>query len=389
MIALKIAIIDDFKFEGWYTWKLVNSLRKYLSSKDMLYLYAPKIKANIITTQASGKMVFKYIWSKYSLLCVLRHLIHDKIDVLHVQFEFDTFGLIQSFLNLPLVLFLAKFILGKKVIVTLHGPIFPKNKHKEICYLINSTSKIKAYLFILFTILVYKLIDISSDIIIVHAKVFKEWLRSWHILKTLVIPHGVEIDYSGKSKDKQRKKFTILYFGVFSPRKGIEYLIDAYTLFKREVHNSILILAGGPSKFYPKYYLKIVHRVSEDKSPDILITGPIKEAYVQKLFRIADVIVLPYVVAYSASGPLSLAIGYGRPIIISSLEYFNEILSCKEVIFVPPKDSDALFNALKRVYKDDTLRESLIKFIRKKAEIYSWDVVAKRTLCLYRRIVRE
>ena len=84
----------------------------------------------------------------------------------------------------------------------------------------------------------------------------------------------------------------------------------------------MLILAGGPSfnqknkAHYQNYYNRVTALAENQKH--IRHTGFVAEADLAKYFAAADLVVLPYRTFMSASGPLSLALSFNKPFLLSN-----------------------------------------------------------------------
>ncbi len=92
--------------------------------------------------------------------------------------------------------------------------------------------------------------------------------------------------------------FTFLYVGRIIPLKGLDSLIEAFSLLEKEYDNVRLIVIGGPSrqKFhkensvaYYKYCKKLANRICRN----IEFIGQVNPDMVYNYYRIADVFVQP------------------------------------------------------------------------------------------------
>jgi glycosyltransferase involved in cell wall biosynthesis len=84
-----------------------------------------------------------------------------------------------------------------------------------------------------------------------------------------------------------------------------------------------LILAGGENpnhtdkKFYKDYFNRI-QKDADESQGQITLTGYVEEKDIPLYFAACDLLVLPYRLLMSSSGPLSLAFSYRLPVILSS-----------------------------------------------------------------------
>ncbi len=277
--------------------------------------------------------------SYFSLLKKLLHFSLAKRVL--IEFEFASFGDTKATLAiLPLIWSL--FFLGKNVTLVIHQVVIDLQKlsghiginSKELISLLFNPG-LKLY---------YKLLSFPVSSIIVLEDSLKESLSTIvNKDKITVIPHGVPIVNKIFSKNKAKQKLgaknevVILYFGYLTWYKGVDFLIKSLLNQKTFKGKKIrLIIAGGPSftqeekSHYKKFLAKIYNLIN--KAPDrITITGFVKEEDIPVYFAAADLVVFPYRTFISSSGPLSFALAYNKPFLISSrLETILDSIDAKK-----------------------------------------------------------
>ncbi|MGI9419689.1 MAG: glycosyltransferase family 4 protein [Geminicoccaceae bacterium] len=144
----------------------------------------------------------------------------------------------------------------------------------------------------------------------------------------------------------------ILFFGRIMAYKGLPILLDAGDALKEEVPGLKLVVAGrGPALD------DLRPRLADDHVE--LHDGFIPDADVAQLFLDTELVVLPYVEA-SQSGILALAAAFGKPAIVSDVGEIGELVRSTGMgLVVPPKDPDALANAVRRVLSDPAIAKEL------------------------------
>jgi len=312
----------------------------------------------------------------------------------HLQFELNTFGPFYMNIFLPMLLGLIRLI-GLDIVVTVHSVIPQRSITKEtVKDLAPKGVWIPPLLLTTFFTLLYSVIGKLSSVVIVHSRAIKRWLvvdYKLKIKKILVVPHGVDytmpkVEQSALnlwSKQFHGKK-VLLSFGVISPRKGIEYLLQALSHVVRCHHECILIISGRTPKYY-MWYADQIKSLSkalgiQDK---VFFLGPLKNKDVHALFSLADVIILPYAYAFSASGVLSLARQHNKFIISTCHEIIVEqVASWDKVILVPPKDPHSLAKAITNIVNYEFSRGKTSR-----SQNDSWTNVATETVKIYRSII--
>jgi len=379
MRQLKVAIIDN---RSLYSCNLCDGFGK-LGDEIKLIFIAPKGEISLGTIESS-KCDYKRVWTSHLYPFQIFKIITSlKPDIVHVQFEFNTFGSIFTIALFPLLLILLR-LLRLKIIITIHGTIpLDSSIIKELAPKLFVTFT-TAFLKLALTA-IYSFINLLSHKIVVHSYVFKKWLGTHYKINTNkinVIPHGVtNQSFNLKQGGSQRwhlitgNKRVILYFGVLSPRKGLTYLLKAYTKFASKHRDFILIVSGFEPAYY-KGYMKTLRKLVEELKIEerVIFTGFVTYEEVHELLTIAKIVVLPYLYSTSASGPLALAIGYHKPMIVTSTEFFKEVLkNGEEAVFVPPGNSQMLAQAMMTLIEDEDLAEKFTKNLKEKAKKLSWE----------------
>jgi len=282
-----------------------------------------------------------------------------------------------------------------KNLVTLHSVLPVKGTQLRI---IRDTSpngnRAPTRLLAFFLILLYKLISLASNALIVHADVFKRRLvEQYHIepSRVVVIPHGVDTFKKTNLyvfEPTVRALPIVLYFGVVSPRKGLENLLAAFSILVKQKTDCYLLIAGSSPPYYNGYEEKVRNfaiRLGIDSR--IRFLGFVDTNVAHQVFMRAMFVVLPYSYDVSASGALSWALGHGCPAIVSENDYFKEEMSEYDFgLMVPSGNSEALANAMEQMLSRSDLRAKFSESASRAGVSRSWSVIAKATLDAYRRL---
>jgi len=389
---IKAAIIDDKIPYSVYLSQALKNLPLVLN----FYVPAKDLKRKVTLNDSFSEM--KKVWHPYLYpFETIKEMLKDGTQLLHVQFDFHVFGSVLSSLFLPVLLILLK-LFGRARVVTIHAVIPRHLINKK--FMKDNAPKIERLppLFLkIILILVYRLIGSLSTAIIVHYKIWKKWLVSGYKInqkRIFVIPHGVdngEYIINSNRLNVFKKKFwgkkIILFFGVLSPRKGLETLFSAFAQISSKYPEYVLVVAGGESAAYKGYIKKIKSLVDKLGLNDkILFLGFIDEEDVPSIFSVADFIVFPYTYPVGGGGVLSFAIKYGKPIIATTMELFTEDLNNrKNALLVRPENTEELSSALETLITDKELKERLAQNIRLEAIENSWQKVAKTHFALYEK----
>ena len=231
---------------------------------------------------------------------------------------------------------------------------------------------------------------ICSDKIIVHGEKLREQMIKEYDIpseKVHAIPlgeHEVAPFKKYERKDLKEDGNLILFFGRIWEYKGLEYLIKAEPLITMEVPDAKIIIAGRGENF-KKYENMMINR-------DNFVIHNYRIPYKKgaELFQKSSVVVLPYIDA-SQSGVIPTAYGFKKPVVVTNVGSIPEIVDDGATGFiVPPKDVNALAEAIIKLLKDDRLRKEMGENAYKKLKIdLSWDKNAEKTIEVYKGVIED
>jgi len=237
--------------------------------------------------------------------------------------------------------------------------------------------------------LLWRINDISKylvkpDRIIVHTQENKNALIESGILpeKIAVISHGA---YTFFKKFEETKTFadknTLLFFGYLYKNKGLEFLLQAIPRVADEIEDLKVIIAGeGDISDYYKYI--------NDESVYEIYNEYISNNKVAELFQRCKFLVLPYTYHQGHSGVLATALAFGKPSIVTNVGNLSD-LGKQSVLVVPPKDYNALADAIIELFKNNQLRSTLAQNANAISHELSWDNIAQKHIQLYEDLIND
>jgi glycosyltransferase involved in cell wall biosynthesis len=173
--------------------------------------------------------------------------------------------------------------------------------------------------------------------VIVHSNYAKKKLASYFVhydeSKIVVIPPlDIDFIYDRKVSRATARRILglnssvpiLLFFGHIKKVKGLDTLINALSLVKKDIKNIQLLIAGRPWKINFDYYARLINE-SDLASNVILRLEYIRNQSVPYYFKSADLVILPYEKIFNSS-VLQRALAYSCAIIVSNLRPFLEII---------------------------------------------------------------
>jgi glycosyltransferase involved in cell wall biosynthesis len=211
--------------------------------------------------------------------------------------------------------------------------------------------------------------------------------------KTSVLYNGVDTNcFHSVNKGVSRKKLGLPKTRkiIFSVRRlvyknGIDTLIDSAYIVARDNPNILFVVAGkGPSRKLIEDHIKELG--IED---NIKLTGFVPDELLPVYYDAADYFVLP-----SASGeglPLVLfeAMACGLPVIATTVGGTPEIINqMKNGILVPPKNPEAMAEALSKLLAEEKLGQTIGDEARKNVESrFTWEENLRQLIEAYNEFI--
>lgn len=209
------------------------------------------------------------------------------------------------------------------------------------------------------------------------------------------IPWGVDIPSAASSPARAKlaalfpvlaDRPFLLFLSRLHPKKGLDLFIPAFGTLAREFPDWLLVLAGPDEGGYQAQLERMV--VERGLESRILFTGMVTGEAKAALLAHANCFVLP---SYSEGFPVVVAeaLGYGRPVVITTSCYVPEVAEGEAGIVVSP-EVGALATALREMMRDSAFRDKCSqKAIEVAKRHFTWEAVAKQTLSFYREAINS
>lgn len=236
---------------------------------------------------------------------------------------------------------------------------------------------------------------------IVMAERGKEFLTEiYHIApeKIDVIPHGIpEIPLIDPNINKDRfgleGKTVLLTFGLLSPNKGIEYVIEALPAIIEKHPNVVYIVLGSThpnivARDGQSYRLGLERLAKKLGVASHVI---FRDCFVtleelKQFIGAADIYVTPYLnESQITSGTLAYAFGAGKAVVSTPYWHAQELLANNRGILVPFANSERISEAVNQYLSDSFLMAATRKRAWKLGRGMTWPAVANRHMESFQR----
>jgi glycosyltransferase involved in cell wall biosynthesis len=171
----------------------------------------------------------------------------------------------------------------------------------------------------------------------------------------------------------------ILNVGAIQRRKNIARLVEA---FERLPRNWKLVLAGSPG-FGADDILKRIE--ASPRRHEIQVLGYVPAEELGKWYARSRIFAFPSL-DEGFGMPVLEAMAAGVPVMASNRSALPEVCG-DAALLVDPEHSEALYDALDRLCRDQHLVQSLIERGSKRAAEFSWEKAVEKTWNVYRELL--
>ena len=206
-----------------------------------------------------------------------------------------------------------------------------------------------------------------------------------------IIPHGIPGVPFASSNKKQlgiEGKSVIFTFGLLSPDKGIEHVIDALPVILARYPDTVYVVLGAThphiKERYGESYRESLERRAQGHGVEASVIFQnrfVSGGELVKFLSAADIYITPYLnPQQSTSGTLAYAIGAGKAVISTPYLYARELLADGRGILVPWRNSQTIARAVVDLLSDDAKRLALCARAAAHGRSMVWPAVARRYL---------
>jgi glycosyltransferase involved in cell wall biosynthesis len=290
----------------------------------------------------------------------------NQVDVLSVQHEYGIFGGKAGAHLLELLR-----ALRMPIVTTLHTILSKPNPAQR---------------------LVLEELARLSERLIVMSQSGTELLKQVHGIpadQIDLIPHGiprVPVDAGSKERLGLAGKTVILTFGLLSPDKGIEYVVDALPEILAADSDTVYVVLGATHPHVVEREGEAYRLMLEARGRHLGVDGSmifhnrfVTQAELTEFLSAADIYITPYLNAEQiTSGTLAYAVGAGKAVISTPYIYARELLADGRGVLVPWKDSSAIAREVVDLGRDPVRYRTMCARAAAHGLEMTWPAVAGR-----------
>lgn len=347
-------------------------------TQDLIEALSPKVSVNELKIR-EGRSANPRYWYR------LGKRASADADVVHIQFEYGSFGDIGG-------MFLGSFFpvfargVNVPIVATLHNF---RDRHVDVS--LSRPASVTAFLAEHATWFVDRSLVNNTDFFVPLMKTEENLLRRHGVPADRIqhIPLVPEVDTEHQDTEECKRelqlegKRVITAFGWVRQSKGYDRVVD---ILPELPDDAVFLVAGGTRTDEQEAYRAELERTVEERglSDRVVFTGYVGRDEHATIMNATGVMVFPYR-DNRASDALARALSYDLPAVASANEEFRafeENWQCPRTV-----ENDAeLAEAITEVLVDDAERERLQRNAATFSEKMNWDSVADRMVDIYETV---
>ncbi len=249
-----------------------------------------------------------------------------------------------------------------------------------------------------------QIIALSSKVIVMAEK-GRELLQKVYGVppeKVEVIPHGIpDVEFVDPDNAKAELGFAgkpaILTFGLLSPNKGIEVMIDAMPQILERCERAVYIVLGATHpnlvRDHGESYRKSLQTRAKQLGIEdhvVFLDQFVDHATLLKFITMCDVYVTPYLSeAQMTSGTLAYSFGLGKAVVSTPYWHAQELLADGQGVLVPFGAVDAIGQEVADLLTDDNRRNAMRHSAYVNSRSMTWAKTAERYLAIFQSVRKQ
>jgi glycosyltransferase-like protein len=235
---------------------------------------------------------------------------------------------------------------------------------------------------------------VKADRHFVVSALWRDMLRQDFGLASTIVGNGVDLTLFGPTKDGNEARLAdrlgvkqgpiFLSIGGVEERKNTIHILQAFMQVHMLVPQAQLIIVGGATVLdHSAYRAKFDQVLRQSGLPDgtVLRLGPISQAEIGALYRLATALVFPSIKEGFGLTVIE-AMASGLPVVTSAIPPFTDYLESSDVVWCDPQSPGSIANAM-MLTTVSQLSASLVERGLETAKRHSWTAAARAHLPVY------
>ncbi len=237
-----------------------------------------------------------------------------------------------------------------------------------------------------------ELISLSTRVVVMTER-GREMLQETYqapLAKIDLIAHGIpDVGFVDPTYFKDQfgveGKVVLLTFGLLSPNKGIEYVLNALPEIVAEFPNVVYIILGAthPNELREhgeayRVSLEMLAKKNKIEKNVVFYNDFVELESLKEFIGAADLYITPYLnEAQITSGTLAYTFGAGKAVVSTPYWHAQELLAEDRGVLVPFRDADAIAREVIALLRDDVRRHGMRKNAYRIGREMVWSNVAQ------------
>ncbi|MCW3030637.1 MAG: pimA 3, partial [Solirubrobacterales bacterium] len=192
-------------------------------------------------------------------------------------------------------------------------------------------------------------------------------------------------------------KKVLLTFGLLSPDKGVEHVIDALPAILERNPETVYIVLGATHPHVKERHGETYRLMLEARALRLGVDGHmifhnrfVSQGELTEFLSAADIYITPYLKPEQiTSGTLAYAVGSGKAVISTPYWYASELLADGRGLLVPWRDPQAIAHAVDGLLSDEPARLAMCERAAAYGRDMLWPAVARSYVGSFERAHRE
>ncbi|HEV3039651.1 MAG TPA: glycosyltransferase [Candidatus Angelobacter sp.] len=237
-----------------------------------------------------------------------------------------------------------------------------------------------------------ELISLSTRVVVMveRGRQMLQEIYQAHPSKIDLVPHGIpDVGFVDPTYFKDQfgveGKVVLLTFGLLSPNKGIEYVLNALPQILAEFPDVVYIVLGAthPNELLEhgeayRLSLEILAKKNKLEKNVIFYNRFVDLENLKEFIGAADLYITPYLnEAQITSGTLAYTFGAGKAVVSTPYWHATELLAGDQGVLVPFADAAAIAREVIALLRDDPRRHAMRKNAYRLGREMVWSNVAQ------------